>query len=759
MRPYLAVIRDSFREAFATKVLWIVLILIALFLGILAPFGYEKAIATKLQFDDFRDPRQFVSVLTKARDDVSSPAGYIWSRLPEDLRGDLQDLTKDSPRRERLETFGRVRGELNELLSERDLYREDVWDGIRLTREGRDFVKKGIDSLEDNELARLNRLALDAAFRDDIEPAGEEAIQFVYLWFPLGDELPLTENQVHEYGGLIIAGLLARLVGNIGVLIAIVVTSWIVPTMLEAGAIDLLLSKPVSRPLLFLSKFAGGCAFIFVSAAFLISGTWLICGSRLGIWNTGLLWTIPVFVFVFAIYYSVSTLAAVFWRNAIVSVIVSVVFWGVCFTMGLTKALMDDVFLNARRTSAVVPARDTLLRTSRAGRGFEWNAETSAWQELPGEQQRGPAGMGPRNMYTGPFYDVTNDRLVAIRRGPPWMRGAPKLVTATRDGDWKLQQTIEVPAGTKTLFVEPDGSLLAVGTSGVSVLKGTPVPEGDNQIDILGFKLPGFGQQASFDRIDDASLTLLSPFAAAYDQQTGRIAILSGTALAVLDRDEGGKFSSTLEVNRESKRQAVLGFSRGRIIEVDDEGLVRIRDSKTLEVITEVKPFGQNEPRTIVSSPDGRFMAVLFHDRRLWMHDTSNDSSSVPSFSGQGSISAIAFGSDDSLYVADRFGRVIQYSDGLGTAEVKRFAPEPDLLESVYTYGVRPLHTIFPKPGEMENVVTWLMTRQKTVAAGESDELDVDRVVINIWEPLWSNLAFLIIMLTVTCVITTRRDF
>ena len=60
MRPYLAVIRDSFREAFATRVLWIMLILIGGLLGLLAPLGFEPALAVSLQFTDFRNPRTFL---------------------------------------------------------------------------------------------------------------------------------------------------------------------------------------------------------------------------------------------------------------------------------------------------------------------------------------------------------------------------------------------------------------------------------------------------------------------------------------------------------------------------------------------------------------------------------------------------------------------------------------------------------------------------------------------------------------------------
>ena len=41
MRAYLAVIKDSFREALASRVLWILLVLITLLLLSLAPLGVK----------------------------------------------------------------------------------------------------------------------------------------------------------------------------------------------------------------------------------------------------------------------------------------------------------------------------------------------------------------------------------------------------------------------------------------------------------------------------------------------------------------------------------------------------------------------------------------------------------------------------------------------------------------------------------------------------------------------------------------------
>ena len=48
MRPYLAIIKDSFREALASRVLWILLLLITvMFLGF-APLGWHRELTSRI---------------------------------------------------------------------------------------------------------------------------------------------------------------------------------------------------------------------------------------------------------------------------------------------------------------------------------------------------------------------------------------------------------------------------------------------------------------------------------------------------------------------------------------------------------------------------------------------------------------------------------------------------------------------------------------------------------------------------------------
>jgi hypothetical protein len=128
------------------------------------------------------------------------------------------------------------------------------------------------------------------------------------------------------------------------------------------------------------------------------------------------------------------------------------------------------------------------------------------------------------------------------------------------------------------------------------------------------------------------------------------------------------------------------------------------------------------------------------------------------SFTGQGDISAAAF-SSDRLLVSDRVNRVTTYRLNTLQSEDRR-APALTALERVYYYVIVPIYTVFPKPGELSNVVSYLLTEQETVAANtNSADLSQRRVKVNVYGPVWSSLAFLVVILTATCLYVRRTDF
>lgn len=128
------------------------------------------------------------------------------------------------------------------------------------------------------------------------------------------------------------------LINNIGgwviILIAVIVTAFFIPNMLQKGSIDLLLVKPITRVTLLMFKYLGGLAFVLINALVAIMGVWLVIGLRTGIWT----WSFPlsalIITFFFAILYSVSTLFGVLTRSSVLAIFMTCLVWFCLFLLG-----------------------------------------------------------------------------------------------------------------------------------------------------------------------------------------------------------------------------------------------------------------------------------------------------------------------------------------------------------------------------------------------------------------------------------------
>jgi ABC-type transport system involved in multi-copper enzyme maturation permease subunit len=127
----------------------------------------------------------------------------------------------------------------------------------------------------------------------------------------------------------------------IAVLSGVVITSFFIPNMLRKGTVDLLLAKPLHRWALLTYKYLGGLAFMFLITAYSIGGIWLVIGVRSGLWANSALLLIFSLTFFFAILYAISTFVGVVTRSAIVSIVVTILAWAAFAVIGIFYQSMD----------------------------------------------------------------------------------------------------------------------------------------------------------------------------------------------------------------------------------------------------------------------------------------------------------------------------------------------------------------------------------------------------------------------------------
>jgi ABC-type transport system involved in multi-copper enzyme maturation permease subunit len=142
------------------------------------------------------------------------------------------------------------------------------------------------------------------------------------------------------------------------VLVGIVVTAFFIPNMLRKGTLDLLLAKPIHRTTLLVFKYLGGLTFMFLNAVVVVLGIWLVLGLRSGIWATGFLYSIGILTFFFAILYAVSTLFGVWTRSPIVAILMTCVVWFVLWLVSFLQTALDNLRRQEAREKEVAQQQE-----------------------------------------------------------------------------------------------------------------------------------------------------------------------------------------------------------------------------------------------------------------------------------------------------------------------------------------------------------------------------------------------------------------
>ncbi len=763
MRAYLAVIKDSFREAFSSKILWVLIVMIALFLALLAGLSVAPAERTGLDFPDVFD---WPELATRLRDaEADSPAGQLRGRFPADLQSDLRGFQHDGENRR---VFRDLRRQLNEQLTTDDFATAIVVPEEKLSEEARELSGRG-EGVDEKTRQRLNRLILEAALPNDIRPSPGEVMTPTYIGFEIFDDLTLDQDQLRQVINTALQVFIFFFVSVMGTLIAIVVTAPIVPRMFEPGAIDLLLSKPVSRSLLFLSKFFGGCAFTIVNAAFLIGGMWLIIGIQFGVWSNGLLLSLPVYLFLFVLYYSVSAATGVVFRGPIISVVMVGLFWFACFVVGTAKETAEQFEINGSRIHTIVPVDDALLASNSAGDLQIWSTESKTWERVfdPGPNQLGGvAAMAIRAQqgfpFLGPIYDKQKQRIIAITKPTPIFMpggGPSRMYIGRPDDNWSRRGGAILRMAPRSIFLSPEGEILVAGPTGLQRFTGdAETPQ--RPFRVFGLDLGSRSDAGRFvEATPDEMPRWKSPFAATIDPDRGHVVIYSDGTLSLLSpekNDEQVIYTPGANRDLDTDEAALLAVAGNTLLVALADGNYRLLDATTLEPKTTIE--GPEKPRWAAGSPDGRFLAVLSHTSSAWLFDVANGKP-VTNGAISADIHAMAFTDSSSLLVGDLFMRATEYKLPDFSVEAS-YDPPLSTLQNVYRYALLPIYTVFPKPGELNAVITRLFQEDSTVAmSGNNDDLQADQVEIDIQTPLVSNAIFLIIVLALTCLYVSRKDF
>lgn len=476
MKPYIAILIDSFWEAVGNRVLWALLLGWSVVLLGLAPFGYITERSYRLSSSDIDNRGQLISRLAKGtrgegRAAIVAVAKLLDKSFAQRLR---QASDSDDSQGRRPITSSELAEQLNQILPSTELYDPAAFP----TAKKRERLEPLIELVEASSLSpdqaeELNRELLQQAFPLELANPRGEQLWIGYAGFKIGDPLPISRRQIKQFfEPVLLAGIIKFGLGILAVFVAIVVTSPMIPDTFRSGSLHLLLSKPISRVWLYLAKFFGGCIFVLVNITFVMIGLYFIAGLRFEIWNMGLLVCIPILMFVFIIFYSVSALVGLIWGNAIVCVVACMLFWLACFSLGVMHDAIGPQVEVLPQISRIRTIDDRLLTVDQRGKLGVWNEQFSIWQPAIDDDQRGQARtFGPiynakrqiiltKSFFRDPFggLHARNRRLAIIRLGD---KAEQETVTGLELGEnQNAEIEVDIEVESKTEEPDPDSTPL-----------------------------------------------------------------------------------------------------------------------------------------------------------------------------------------------------------------------------------------------------------------------------------------------------------
>ena len=815
LRPYLAIIKDSFRAAIANRLLIVLALIITLFLLALAPLNFNESIESGILYNPgarsgnhVPRPDGLALYLVENQDNpaVARLASYLDEKDLKKIKKDL-DAGKDQLH-EQIERGDTIIRAFRSAIEDENLYDPKIWDLSKsVNQELAEFHKRGIDNLSYEEKKRLNRLLISNSFPGLILPPAQSLVTVKYLHKKLFEShsgIELYRSQVTSY----LPYLMDKFVLSIGLLIAVLVTAPLMPTMFDVGSLSLLLSKPISRWGLYLAKFIGGCAFVALLATYLFIGVWFLLGFRLGLWDRSILLSIPIYVIVFAIYFSVSAFVGMYFRNTIIAAIVTFLFWAVCFTGGTIFKMFDGVN-EKTKIAHFVEANGQTIQLNNIDAPAIWDKNTKQWVEsfadnlemqnhhtnysfsfFPFIPESGlpTTDCGLKPTYCPKYQFVIGGSNLIFADQASFSR--PRIFYSSVKEDNYQPQVLGYMSGSGIKFlVHPDGDLILVtGFGKFRRLAGDPedfIGHKDSKKDDPKSKQdeekkseeddsPGSDRRRNrkatqlvdfkelFKPVGPDKPTSISNYRMVdLNKQTGEIAVYHRKKISIYREDAKGNYvldrTVDLDVSFDSTMTAWIQFQGQQLYLAFGNGEINVFDGGSLKLQQSYIPENKSAIKHVHASPNGRFLAVNYRNGNTWLLD-ANDLSDIRKrkFVGQGNTSYAAFDKNNKIWVADRTDRITQY-DPETLQQAGEYNPKIVGFRWYYWW-IRLGYRILPKPGEFYKLVTHLSSSTETEKDSNLDLTQTDEPS-NPWEPFVSGVIFMSIMLLLACFVFQRTDY
>ncbi len=210
-------------------------------------------------------------------------------------------------------------------------------------------------------------------------------------------------------------------------ILALVSTASIIPDLVSGGTIEPVLSKPIGRVRLFLTKYLTGLLFVGLQVTIFSIGCMLVMGIRGGAWEPKLLLAIPIVLAFFSYLFAFCAFVGLMTRSTIAALLLTMLFWFAIWIVNVGDAMMI-----AQREGSILQVEDANAdiekQTTFANKRIEQLREQG--KPIPGED-----GEELTNGYTdsleavNPALKLSRSRLVSAEEGAEtWTKWASHVI-------------------------------------------------------------------------------------------------------------------------------------------------------------------------------------------------------------------------------------------------------------------------------------------------------------------------------------------
>lgn len=150
------------------------------------------------------------------------------------------------------------------------------------------------------------------------------------------------------------------------VILALISTAPMFPDMIASGAIETVLSKPISRTRLFLTKYAAGLLFVTFQVLVFCVACFLVIGLRGGAWRPSLFLAVPIVVVFFSYLFCLCAVIGLLTRSTIAALMLTILAWFGIFLLNSADAIL--LMQRERSVMAEERIRERIPRAEAAAR-------------------------------------------------------------------------------------------------------------------------------------------------------------------------------------------------------------------------------------------------------------------------------------------------------------------------------------------------------------------------------------------------------